>query len=229
MFTEEPIIDDSEDEEPDEAELKRRKAHEAEINEHAHIIREAEEKEKNTQDSQLDLPITQKAFRFRAFIKITNVPFSDITADQMLSAFYLKHMKPQYKTWSVSKIIVVKVTRPIQNESFPNVGFNVARGSSSQACEFTLADLPCLNPRDWMVIYNILVRNKEKYEPVVSHLQLLIKSYIQEVGSMDVEIATVVRQKPSVVRKYVPKDIEKLNPGNIFKECWFIVYASRDR
>ncbi|CAI9299911.1 unnamed protein product [Lactuca saligna] len=79
-----------------------------------------------------------------------------------------------------------------------------------------------------MVIYNILVRKKEKYEPVVSHLQLLIKSYIQEVGSMDVEIATVLRQKPSVVPKEAPKDFEKLKPKKIFKEGWFVVYMSRD-
>ncbi|CAH1427681.1 unnamed protein product [Lactuca virosa] len=132
----------------------------------------------NTQDSQLDLPITPKAFRFRAFIKVANAPFSDSTADQLLFAFYLKHMKPQFETWGASKIVVVKVTGPFETESFPNAKFKVARGSACQACEFTLADLPCLNPHDWMVIFNILLREKEKYEPVFSHLQLFISSYI---------------------------------------------------
>ncbi|CAI9278325.1 unnamed protein product [Lactuca saligna] len=41
IFNEEPIVDDSEDEEPDEADLKRWKAHEAEINDHARIVKEA--------------------------------------------------------------------------------------------------------------------------------------------------------------------------------------------
>nr|KAJ0186669.1 hypothetical protein LSAT_V11C900486170 [Lactuca sativa] len=264
FLTEEPIIDDSEDKEPNESELKRRKAREAEIDDHARIVREVEEKEKadkeaqatlkskmllfpklalkrmqknvvdmpsqywldliasfeiqTTKDSQLDLPITPKAFRFLAFIKIVNVPFSDNTADQMLFAFYLKHIKPQYETWSARKIMYVKITGPIEIKSFPNARFNVATGSASQACEFTLIDLPCLNPHGWMMIYNILVRNKEKYESVVSHLQLLIKSYIQEVGSMDVENTIVLRKQLRAVPKKAPKDFEKLKPGKNFKE-----------
>ncbi|CAI9296934.1 unnamed protein product [Lactuca saligna] len=79
-----------------------------------------------------------------------------------------------------------------------------------------------------MVISNILLRNKEKYEPVVSHLQLLIKSYIQEVGMMDVEIATVLRQKLSTVPKEALKDFQKLKLGKNFKEGWFVMYTSRD-
>ncbi|CAI9274998.1 unnamed protein product [Lactuca saligna] len=81
----------------------------------------------NSQDSQLDLPFTPKAFRFRAFVK---------------------DMKAQHKTWSIQKIVAVKVTGPIEAESFPNVKFKVVRGSSCQAYKFTLADLPCLNPHD---------------------------------------------------------------------------------
>ncbi|CAI9287051.1 unnamed protein product [Lactuca saligna] len=275
LFSNEPIIDDNEDEEPDEAELKRRNARKAEIDEHSRVIREAEEKERvkkeaqatlnskmllfpkwalkcmqnqvvdmpsqcwldpiasfdvqNSLDSQLELPITPNAFRFRAFIKVANVPFSDSTGDQLLFAFYLKHMKPQFKTWSARKIVAVKVTGPIETESFPNAKFKVLIGSACQACEFTLADLSCLSPDDWMVIFNVLLQEKEKYEPMFSHLQTLIKSYIQEVGLMDVEIATVLRQKPSVVPKEAPKDFQKLKPGKIYKEGWFVVYTARDR
>ena len=64
---------------------------------------------------------------------------------------------------------------------------------------------------------------------MVSYLQLLIISYIQEVGLMDVQIATVLRQKPSVVPKEAPKDFEKLKLGKNFKEGRFVVYTSRDR
>ncbi|CAI9265410.1 unnamed protein product [Lactuca saligna] len=109
----------------------------------------------NSQDSQFDLPITLKAFTFHAFIKVSSIPFSDSTGDQTLFNFYLKHMKPQFETWSASKIVVVKVTGLIETESFPNAKFKVARGSARQACKFTLADLPCLT---------------------------MIKSYIPEVG-----------------------------------------------
>ncbi|CAI9261961.1 unnamed protein product [Lactuca saligna] len=46
LFSEEPIIDHSEDEEPDENELQKRKAREAEMDEHQRIVRETEAKEK---------------------------------------------------------------------------------------------------------------------------------------------------------------------------------------
>nr|KAJ0212498.1 hypothetical protein LSAT_V11C400221470 [Lactuca sativa] len=266
LFNEEPIIDDSEDEEPNEIELKRRKARKVEIDEHTRIVKEAEEKERaekeaqatlkskmllfpkwtlkriqnqavdmpsqywldpitsfeiqNTKDSQLELPITPKAFRFCAFVKVANVTFIDSTADQLLFAFYLKHIKPRYETWSASKIVSMKVTGPIETESFPNAKLKVARGSTCQAYEFTLADLPCLNPHDWMI------------EGEVRTCGVLSCTFNQVIypgiGMMDVDIATVLRQKPSVVPKEAPKDFEKFKPGKIYKEGWFMVYTSRD-
>ena len=55
LFSEEPIIDDSEDEEPDEDELKRWKAREVEIDEYARIVRDAEEKERVEKEAQATL------------------------------------------------------------------------------------------------------------------------------------------------------------------------------
>ena len=106
----------------------------------------------NTQDSQLDLPITPKAFRFCSFVKVVNVPFTDSGENHLIFSFYLNRMKPQYERWSASKITVVKVADPIETDSFPNVKFKVVKGSSSQVHEFTLAYLPCLNPYDWIVL-----------------------------------------------------------------------------
>lgn len=48
----------------------------------------------NSLDSQLDLPITLKAFQFWCFDRDANVPPTDNGADQMHFLFYLKHMKP---------------------------------------------------------------------------------------------------------------------------------------
>ncbi|CAI9273082.1 unnamed protein product [Lactuca saligna] len=75
----------------------------------------------------------------------------------------------------------------------------------------------------------MLLREMEKYEPVMSHLQLMIKSYIQEVGLMDVDITTVLKRKPTTIPKEAPKDFEKLKPGKIYKEGWFVVYQLRER
>ncbi|CAI9276460.1 unnamed protein product [Lactuca saligna] len=55
LFSIEPIIDGSEDEEPDEVELKRHKAREAEIDENARIVREAEEKARAEKEAQATL------------------------------------------------------------------------------------------------------------------------------------------------------------------------------
>ncbi|CAI9286146.1 unnamed protein product [Lactuca saligna] len=210
--------------------------------EHQRIIREAEVKEKakreaqneavdlliqywpetvvsfelqNTQDSQLDLPITSKAFKFRSFVKVANVPSTDSGANHLLFSFHLNHMKPQYEKWRAIKTIAVKVIGPIQTDSYPNAKFKVVRSSASQVHEFTLADLTSLNPYDWIMVYNLLLRDRQKYEPVIAHLKLMIVSYVQEVGKMDVEIVVVLRRKPYVLPKEVPEGFEKLKPGKI--------------
>ncbi|CAI9260925.1 unnamed protein product [Lactuca saligna] len=121
-------------------------------------------------------------YQFRSFVKVVNVPSTDNGTDQLLFLFYLKRMKPQYETWSGSKIIVVKVTGPIETESFSNAKFKVVRGSASQVHGFTLVDLPCLNPYEWIMLYNLLLRDEQKYEPVTAYLMLIIVLYIQEVG-----------------------------------------------
>ncbi|CAI9294471.1 unnamed protein product [Lactuca saligna] len=99
----------------------------------------------NSMDLQLDLPITPKAFQFCSFDKIANAPFPDHDVDQVLFSFYLKHMKPQYHTWSSKKITAIKVFGPIKTKSFINARFKTDRGAVSLVFEFTHADLPCLN------------------------------------------------------------------------------------
>lgn len=51
----------------------------------------------NSQDLQLDLPITPKAFKFRSFVKVLNAPVTDSGVDHLLFSLYLKHMKQQYE------------------------------------------------------------------------------------------------------------------------------------
>ncbi|CAI9299173.1 unnamed protein product [Lactuca saligna] len=55
LINEEPIIDNSEDEELDEHELKRRRDHEAQIDEHQRIVCEAKGKEKVERKAQVTL------------------------------------------------------------------------------------------------------------------------------------------------------------------------------
>lgn len=85
----------------------------------------------NSQDSQLDLPISPKAFRICAFVKVPNAPIIKSGANHILFSFYFKHMKLQYETWCANKIIDVKVTGPIKTDNFPNARFKAARSSDS--------------------------------------------------------------------------------------------------
>ncbi|CAI9280710.1 unnamed protein product [Lactuca saligna] len=61
-------------------------------------------------------------------------------------------------------------------------------------------------------------REAQKYEPVILYLKLMIISYIQEMGNMDVEIATMLRRKPSAVPKEAPEGFEKLKLRKFCKE-----------
>ena len=62
LFSNDPIIDNEEEEELDKAELKRRKAHEAEMDEHQCIIRKAEAKEKDEREAQVTLESKKLVF-----------------------------------------------------------------------------------------------------------------------------------------------------------------------
>ena len=79
------------------------------------------------------------------------------------------------------------------------------------------------------MLYNLLLRDGQKYEPVITHLKLMIVSYVQEVGKMDVEIAVVLRRKPSVSPKEAPVGFEKLKIGKTYKEGWCVVFKVQER
>ncbi|CAI9277870.1 unnamed protein product [Lactuca saligna] len=127
-----------------------------------------------------------KAFKFRSFVNVANVPFTDSNANQLLFSFYFKHMKLRFETLSVCKITVVKVTGLIETDFFPN-------------------------------LYNMLMRDRQKYEPIIAHLKHTI-AYIQEIVNMVVEIASMLRRKPSVLSKESPEGFEKLKLGKIYKD-----------
>ncbi|CAI9267060.1 unnamed protein product [Lactuca saligna] len=87
----------------------------------------------------------------------------------------------------------VTLERPIETDSFPNARFKVTRGATGQECEFTLAEQPCLNLYDWILLLNLLLRDEQKYEPFIAHLKRMLVLYIQVVGKMDIKIASLFR------------------------------------
>ncbi|CAI9285846.1 unnamed protein product [Lactuca saligna] len=180
------------------------KAHKARIDEHNLIVREAEEKEKALCDAQTALEAKKLLFPHwsieRILIeKIDNprihwlepVPSFDleITPDLQLEfpvtlkAFLFRNF--DQLTWSAMKITVVKDIGPIETESFVNAMFKDARGSECSVFEFSLADLPCLNPYAWITFLHFLNKEEKKYEPIVAHIKRMLVSYIYEVAKKD--------------------------------------------
>jgi len=111
----------------------------------------------NNVDSQLDFVTTATAFLFRSFDSTIHTPLADSATNyKRLLSFYSKHLLPLYETWSLKKIIALKVHAPVATDYFVNVGFTGIRGSDKKPSEFSLADLPTMKPFDWISIFRIL-------------------------------------------------------------------------
>lgn len=161
----------------------------------------------NMLDLQFDMPLTPKAFLFRSFVVVANASDSDTVVDNQFMEFYLKHGKPQFQTWSSQKITTVKVVGPVRTESFLNAKLKTTRGSKSSGFEFSLANLPCLNPYDWITLLHFLMKYEKKYEPLVEHIKRMLVSYIYEVAKRDVEITSVLKRKPTVLPQASASDV----------------------
>ncbi|KAL7600728.1 hypothetical protein Lser_V15G23040 [Lactuca serriola] len=135
----------------------------------------------NSVDSQFDMPLTRKAFTFHAFDNVADVPHPHPKVDRELVEFYLMSAQPQYQTWSAQKIINVRVLKPFREGNFMNVRFKVLRGSAKTEHAISLADLPNLNPHDWIILHNILLTNEAEYGPIIDHFKRMLVCYIMEV------------------------------------------------
>ncbi|CAI9293679.1 unnamed protein product [Lactuca saligna] len=114
------------------------------------------------------------------------------------------------------------------NDEFTNVAFKARRGVSHELFDFTLADLPLMNPYDWSIMFSILSKVKIKYEPIIQHLYIMIKTYIQEISKMDVEITTVLKIVPILKPFPEPEGSENLRVGFIQKYAWGVVYKANE-
>lgn len=84
---------------------------------------------------------------------------------------------------------------PVQTEDFLNVQFKGFWGSNHVLHEFTLDGLPFMNPFDWISLFNIVAKDVKNYEPTYDHLKMIIKCYILDITTMDVEMAFVLKNR----------------------------------
>ncbi|KAL7586079.1 hypothetical protein Lser_V15G41333 [Lactuca serriola] len=169
----------------------------------------------NNIDSQFDMPLTRKAFVFHAFNNVAEFPHPHPKVDRDLVDFYMRAAQPQYQTWSAQKIINVRVLKPYKEGNFTNVRFKVLRGSAKTEHAISLADLPNLNPHDWIILHNILLTNEAEYGPIIDHIKRMLVCYIMEVAKMDQEIATVIKKKPTISPVGSASDLNMMQMGKI--------------
>lgn len=98
--------------------------------------------------SKLDLPMTSKAFLFRCFQNMNNVPLSNVVVNKKLFKFCVTYSKPQYEVWTLKKISLGKKIEEVRLGDFTNYKFTVLRESNNKQFVFTFVDLPIMNPYD---------------------------------------------------------------------------------
>ena len=125
----------------------------------------------------MDMPISGMACIFRAF----KVPKkAKPTTDQLNRAlidFYATYAEPQNEVWPCIPIKnILNINREDLFEKwFYNYKFVVVRGTEEKEFVFTLANLPLMNPNDWILIYYILMLNRNHaFIKEISHIQLMI-------------------------------------------------------
>lgn len=177
----------------------------------------------NKMDSHFDIPITRRSFVFHCFKPIATVPVPDARVDRALIDYYLAYSQPQYMTWSAQKITTVKVMKPVAVGGFIKVKFRVTRGSENTVPEISLADLPNLNPHEWILLTNFLLTEEQKYKPILTHLKRMLVSYIYEVSKLDTKFASALSEKPIVNPIGKASDLNKMRISKIDTEHWTVM------
>ncbi|KAI3515990.1 hypothetical protein L1887_14897 [Cichorium endivia] len=125
------------------------------------------------------------------------------------------------------KIVKLTPRMPQVISPFRNPIFLARRGSDEEKDEFTLADLPFMNPFDWVSLFNILSR-REDHEIIHEHVNKLLMGYILEVAKLDVEVATVLNSTLECSAKKPPSDLNRRRLGKIKNKDWNVAYPSKE-
>nr|KAJ0220074.1 hypothetical protein LSAT_V11C200061920 [Lactuca sativa] len=141
----------------------------------------------NSKDAQFHMPITRKTFIFHCFNLTAAIPSPDPKVDRDILEFYLEFAQPQYLTWSSKKITTLKFLKPYSAGKFINFKFKVTRGTEGSVHNITFADLPNLNPHDWILLNNIHLSNPQEYQPIIDHA-----------AKIDQEIASAIHKRTTI-------------------------------
>ncbi|KAI3505843.1 hypothetical protein L1887_28142 [Cichorium endivia] len=170
----------------------------------------------NYVDSQMDFPMTARVFLIRCFDELKSNKEPRAVVNDKLFNFYLEHSKPQYMSWSLKKIVNLTPRMPHVTSPFRNTIFLVRRGTDDEKDQFTMADLPFMNPFDWISLFNILKRRGD-HDILHEHVKKLLMGYILEVSNLDVEVASVLNTVLKCSAEKPPSDLKRRHLGKIKK------------
>jgi len=175
-----------------------------------------------------DLPMSNKAFIYKAFVVNAERMKSIKNLDAVMINFYADRSQPQHKVWSTDKISVLRCVGSEQwKNTFINYKFQIGRGKDKVLSDITCADLPIMNPYDWIKMHQMLVqRNDQKYKNYVNHLRLMIKHYIADIAKEDFEIAQRFDRTVNAPNDTNDKIRDDVRDGTILTDPWAILYKT---
>ena len=182
----------------------------------------------NSITEQPDFPMSNKAFLYKAFVINAEVRKKIKSLDNVLINFYAQKAQPQHLVWSTSKLVDIRAVGQESwgNNILINYKFQGVRGEEKKILNFTCADLPLMNPYDWIRIHTILRKRKvERYKNYLQHIRMMLKAYISEIAKEDFGLAENFNRKVAEPNDTSDK-IKDLRDGTILNDPWAVVYKT---
>ena len=115
-----------------------------------------------------------------------------------------------------------------RNNTLINYKFQGVRGEEKKVVDFSCADLPLMNPYDWIKIHTILrKRNDDRYKNYLNHVGLMLKSYIIEIAKEDFEIADRF-QRTVKAPNDTSENIKNVRDVTILTDPWAVIYKTHE-
>ncbi|KAL4583271.1 hypothetical protein LXL04_007839 [Taraxacum kok-saghyz] len=151
---------------------------------------------------QLDMPICPRAFLFKYMELLTFYTGNDEMLHKILIDFYAKKSKAQQDVWSCTPIkTVLRMRRTnLVGNAFYNWEFDITRGTEKVKSTISFADIPLMNPSDWITIHQLMVLKCEDYcIPHIKVFKLLMQNYLFEMARFDIVAADLMKKTPKKV------------------------------
>ncbi|KAL4592545.1 hypothetical protein LXL04_005545 [Taraxacum kok-saghyz] len=174
---------------------------------------------------QLDMPICPRAFIFKYMEPSPFFNGDNEMMNKILIDFHAKQSKLQQEVWSCIPIKTVQRIRrtDLISNAFYNWEFEITRGTEKTKSTITFADIPLMNPSDWINIHQIFVIKGEDYlKPHIKVFKLLMQHYMFEMGKFDLVAAELTKRIPKTVEP-IYCDFGINSDGLITKDPWGIV------